>query len=227
MPTAAAQKTHSLQDAYAAKPASYFSSARTDFVDRLPFDRSAAVLEIGCGNGATGAVALSEGRCQHYVGVELDLRAVDEARGVLTSVIAGDVETLEFDWQPASFDAVIFSEVLEHLVEPAALVKRLARYVRSGGMLLASSPNVAQWRVIKELALGRFRPADRGVFDRTHLRWFTPETFAALFEDAGFHVDEIGPVTPFSARTEVISKLTGGRLDHLFMTQIAVVATKR
>jgi hypothetical protein len=48
-----------------------------------------------------------------------------------------------------------------------------------------------------------------------------------MVEGAGFIVEEVGPVTPFSLRAEAISKLTGGRFDHLFMTQIAIVATKR
>lgn len=212
---------------YAVKPASYFSNARADFVDRLPRDGTAEILEIGCGNGATGALALSEGCCKRYVGVELLERAADEAREVLTEVVTGNVETLAFDWQPASFDAIILSEVLEHLVEPGEVLKKLARYVRPGGMLLASSPNISHWRVIRELIMGRFNLADRGVFDRTHLRWFTPSTFGAMVESAGFMVEEVGPVTPFSTRAEVISKLTGGRFDHLFMTQISVVATKR
>ncbi len=227
MSPAAARAVHSLGAAYAAKPAAYFSNARTDFVDRLPHDPTAAVLEIGCGNGATGALALSEGRCGRYVGVELHEVVAQEARGVLTEVISGNVETLSFDWLPASFDALILSEVLEHLVEPADVVRRLSEFVRPGGLLLASSPNIAHWRVIRELTMGRFGPADRGVFDNTHLRWFTPATFASLFERAGFTVEEMGPVTRFSARTEVISKLTLGQFDHLFMTQIAVVATKR
>ncbi len=94
-------------------------------------------------------------------------------------------------------------------------------------MLLASSPNISHWRVIRELVMGRFRLADQGVFDRTHLRWFTPEAFIELVEKAGFEVYEVGPVTPFSPRTELISRLTGGRFDHLFMTQIAIVAIRR
>lgn len=212
---------------YAVKPASYFSNARADFVDRLPRDPSAQILEVGCGNGATGVLALSEGCCGRYVGVELFEGAAAEAREVLSEVVTGNVETLEFSWQPASFDAMIFSEVLEHLVEPGKTLRRLARFVRPGGMLLASSPNVAHWRVIRELAMGRFNLEDQGVFDRTHLRWFTPETFAGLAESAGFQVEELGPVTPFSSRTELISRLTGGRFDHLFMTQIAMVARKR
>lgn len=212
---------------YAVKPASYFSKARADFVDRLPRDASAQILEIGCGTGATGALAMSEGCCGRYVGVELFESAAVEAREVLSEVITGNVETLEFDFQPAMFDAIIFSEVLEHLVEPGEVVKRLARYVRPGGMLLASSPNISHWRVVRELIMGRFTLADQGVFDRTHLRWFTPLSFVDLAEKAGFDVEEVGPVTAFSARTELISKLTGGRFDHLFMTQIAIIARKR
>ncbi len=209
------------------KPASYFSNARADFVDRLPRDPSAQILEIGCGTGATGALALSEGCCGRYVGVELFEDAAEEARDVLSEVIVGNVETLQLDWQPATFDAIILSEVLEHLVEPGEVLKSLARYVRPGGLLLASSPNISHWRVIRELVMGRFQLADQGVFDRTHLRWFTPNSFADLADTAGFDVEELGPVTAFSTRTELISKLTGGRFDHLFMTQIAMIARKR
>ncbi|MEQ1670224.1 MAG: class I SAM-dependent methyltransferase, partial [Hyphomicrobium sp.] len=97
---------------YAIKPASYFSTARADWVDRLPRDPSAAILEIGCGTGATGALALSEGCCGRYVGVELFEAAASEAREVLTEVITGNVETLAFEFHPAEFDAIILSEVL-------------------------------------------------------------------------------------------------------------------
>lgn len=217
----------SLGRQYAVKPASYFTNARADMVDLLPVDSTASILEIGCGSGATGALALSEGRCGRYVGVELVPEVARQAQETLTEVHCGNVETMTFDWQPSSFDAVIFSEVLEHMVEPADVVRKLAHFVRPGGLLLASSPNVSHWRVIRELLLGRFELADRGVFDRTHLRWFTPTTFADLFDEAGFRVIEMGPVTPFSPRTEIISRMTGGRFDHLFMTQIAVAAIKR
>ncbi len=212
---------------YATKSASYFSNARADFVDRLAFDPTASILEVGCGTGATGALALSEGRCGSYTGVELFEAAASEARTVLTNVITGNVETLDFPWQAASFDALILSEVLEHLVEPRQVVKNMSRFIRPGGLVLASSPNISHWRVVRELALGRFEMADQGVFDRTHLRWFTPSTFVEMFEDAGFKVEEVGPVTAFSPRTELLSRLTGGRFDHLFMTQIALVAVKR
>lgn len=212
---------------YRQKSASYFEGARYDFVQRLPRDASASVLEVGCGSGATGALAFAHGRAGRYVGVELFEGAASEARKVLSDVVVGDVESIEFPWQPAEFDALILSEVLEHLLDPWTTLSRLARHVRPGGLVLASSPNVSNWRVLRELLAGRFPQADQGVFDRTHMRWFTPATFAEMFERAGFTVDRVAPVTPFAERTALLSRLTGGRLDHLFMVQISLEGHRR
>ncbi len=212
---------------YQTKKASYFSGARADLIARLPQDPTARILEIGCGTGATGALALARGRAVSYTGVELFENAAAEARPLLSEVIVGDVEQLEFNWAPCSFDALIMSEVLEHLVEPWTVLKRLRPFIRPGATVLASSPNISHWRVIRELAHGRFRLADQGVFDRTHMRWFTPESYAAMFEQAGYDVVSVAPVTPFSARTQLISRLTDGRYDHLFMAQICLEARRR
>ena len=177
---------------------------------RLPTDATAAVLEVGCGSGATGALALALGRAGRYVGVELVEGIAAEARQALSEVVVGDIERLEPPWRPAEFDALILSEVLEHLVDPWATLARLACVLRPGGLVLASSPNVAHWRVVRELVGGRFELADQGVFDRTHMRWFTPSSFAAMFERAGLRVERLGPVTPFSPRTRLLSRATGG-----------------
>jgi hypothetical protein len=48
-----------------------------------------------------------------------------------------------------------------------------------------------------------------------------------MFSEAGFRVQQVGPVTPFSPRTETLSQWTGGRFDHLFMTQISLQAVRR
>lgn len=208
--------------AYVSKADSYFSGARQDFVEMLPNNPSATILEVGCGTGATGALALQRGRCGRYVGIELFEAAAQEARQTLSEVLCGDVERMTLPWVEQTFDALILSEVLEHLVEPWALLQRLAPLLKPGALVLASSPNIAHWRVIAELLQGRFELADQGVFDRTHMRWFTPQTFAAMFEKAGFAIEHVGPITPFARRTKAISRLTGGRLDHLFMTQIAI-----
>lgn len=213
--------------AYADKDPAYFSGARTDFVTCLPIDRTASILEIGCGDGATGVLALEQGRAGRYVGVELFPAAAEAARDKISEVIVGDVETLSFDWMPATFDALIMSEVMEHLREPGPVLDKLHTALRPGALVLASSPNVSHWRVLAKLLAGQFPQEDRGVFDRTHLRWFTPATYAALFESHGYSVEWVGAVTPASWRVRLFSKLTRGAFDHLFMTQIALVARRR
>lgn len=211
--------------AYAGKSERYFACARTDFVAALP--DAASVLEIGCGTGATGALAIARGKARHYVGIELMPGPAAQAREVLSEVLVGDIERLPLPWAAQSFDALVMSEVLEHLADPWATLDRLAHLVRPGGLLLASSPNVAHWKVIRELLAGRFSLTDQGVFDRTHLRWFTPATYRALAECAGFAVERIGPVAAPGPRARLISRMTLGRLDHLLMTQICIHARRR
>jgi SAM-dependent methyltransferase len=212
---------------YAAKADAYFAGARADFVDRLPRNPRAAILEIGCGSGETGALALGDGRAGRYVGIELFPAAAARASTVLSEVLVGDVERMALEFAPGTFDALILSEVLEHLIEPQAVLARLAPALKPGAVVLASSPNIAHWRVVRELLSGRFDLADKGVFDRTHMRWFTPRTFAGMFAASGYDVVRVGPVTPFSARTRALSRLSGGRLDHLFTVQICLEARRR
>ncbi len=213
--------------AYATKTTGYFAGARSDIVDRLPVDPGAAILEVGCGSGDTGVLALERRRAGRYVGIELMPGPAAIARERLSDVIVGDIETLDLPFRAAEFDAAILSEVLEHLREPEAVVARLARHVRPGGRVFASSPNVAHWKVIGELLAGRFPAEDRGVFDRTHLRWFTPQSYAAMFQRCGFEVYSIGPVRRFSARQRLIDRLTGGRFRHLLMTQVMIEGVRR
>jgi len=215
-----------MSKAYADKSSDYFDGARADFVSALPDNPHACILEIGCGNGQTARLIKSAQKAEHYTGVELFREAAGLARDGIDDVIVGDVEALAFPWPHDAFDALILSEVLEHLRNPWAVVARLAPHIRKGGLVLASSPNVANWRVLKTLAGGAFPLENHGVFDRTHLRWFTPATFQALFQDAGFKVRHVGPVAPFSTRTRLVSALTAGRLDHLFMTQIKIIAER-
>jgi hypothetical protein len=64
-----------------------------------------------------------------------------------------------------------------------------------GGVVIVSVPNVAHLWMRLSLLLGRFDYADRGILDRTHLRFFTRRTFVALLREAGLAVEELR-VTP-------------------------------
>ncbi|NJS37775.1 MAG: transglycosylase domain-containing protein, partial [Rhodobacteraceae bacterium] len=74
------------------------------------------------------------------------------------------------------------------------VVARIAPLLRSGGLIFASSPNISHHRVIRSLLRGSWDLADQGVMDRTHLRWFTPRSYQAMFENAGFIIEERRPI---------------------------------
>jgi 2-polyprenyl-3-methyl-5-hydroxy-6-metoxy-1,4-benzoquinol methylase len=220
------ERVTTIQSIYEDKPASYFANARNDIVGILPTGNTAAILELGCGAGGTGRATLEAGKAGRYVGIELSPTAAAAASAHLSEVLVGDVEALDLTPLHGSFDALIISEVLEHLTDPWSTLRKLAACLKPAGRVYASSPNVAHWSVIRSLLGGRFEYAEKGVMDRTHLRWFTPDSYRELFQSAGLVVLDVRPVTPLRSKSRVLDKLTGGRLRHLLFTQIMIVAQR-
>jgi SAM-dependent methyltransferase len=213
--------------AYSKKDDRYFEGAREDFVGELPVNPDAKILEIGCSNGNTGALALSEKKCGTYIGVELFEAAALNAKEKISWVILGDIEKLELPFEDSSFDVLILSEVLEHLVDPWNVLRKLHRYMRPGAIILASSPNVSHYRIILMLLRGEWNLTDDGIMDRTHLRWFTPSSFAEMFESAGYSVLKVEPLSPFRVQVKLQLALLLGKGKHLFFKQIKIKAIKK
>ena len=141
------------------------------------------VLEIGCANGALTERIQAMG-CT-VVGVEREPEAAEKARRFCEDVLVGDVGDMPLDLEPASFDFLLLIDVLEHLVHPKAVVRRLLPFVRPQGHVVVALPNVAHWSVRARLLFGRFDYEDTGLLDRTHLRFYTPDTARAMLEEAG------------------------------------------
>ena len=60
----------------------------------------------------------------------------------------------------------------------------------------------------------------KGIMDATHLRWFSPRTYQALFEKAGYVVDRVGPADDLHWKARLINGLLLKKFEHLFFTQI-------
>ena len=140
------------------------------------------------------------GKCRRYCGVELFPEPAAAARERLTEVVEGDVEQVELPWPAESFDALILSEVLEHLRDPWAVLERLRPLLRPGALVFASTPNVAHREIIVMLLKGRWELQSYGPLDATHLRWFSPSSLRRAFEEAGFVVDSVGTARSARAR---------------------------
>jgi 2-polyprenyl-3-methyl-5-hydroxy-6-metoxy-1,4-benzoquinol methylase len=209
---------------YSDKDANYFTGERRDLIDRLMPDPGRAILELGCGDGATGGYAKRTGRCGLYVGLELSAGAAKIAASVIDQVLVGNVEEMRFPFEPASFDVMIASEVLEHLVDPWDVLRRLRVFLKPGATVFASSPNIAYRSTLGMLLAGRWDLDRDGRMDRTHLRWFTPRTYAQLFADTGFEVITLKPLVAPGRLARLATALSGNRLSHLFISQMVVEA---
>lgn len=185
----------------AARAAAY-ERARPEILEHIPHS-ARRVLDLGCATGTTGE-ALKQRQPATVVGVELDPVYAAEARERLDEVILGDVETVEAE---GTFDALIAADVLEHLKDPWTALARHAALLQPGGTAVVSLPNVGHWSTYANLARGTWPRKPEGIFDATHLRWFTLRDARALLLQAGLEP------TAIVRRGWVLSR--GSRLDAL------------
>jgi SAM-dependent methyltransferase len=102
--------------------------------------------------------------------------------------VTGDIfEGISGPWREP-FDVIVAGDVLEHLPRPEDLLSALKPLLKPDGRLLVSLPNVANVTVRASLLLGRFPYADRGILDRTHLRFYTRASARRLLGESGFGV---------------------------------------
>ncbi len=213
-------------DHYFQKNPSYYAGIRDDWFAYLSKEKKYRILEIGCGIGDNGQYAKSMGISSFYAGIELFEDAARQASQKVDEIICGNAEIINLPWQDEYFDVLFMSEVLEHLVDPEIFLKRISRYVRKGGLVFASSPNVSHYSVIKMLTKGDWILEAQGIMDETHLRWFTPKSYNRLFVECGFQVIDISPVSKFGIKAKIADTLTLGVLQHIFWRQINLKAIK-
>jgi len=213
-----------VKEFYDGKNDNYFEGARKDYVNELPDNPDAVILEVGCSNGNTGAFAIAKNKCKRYIGVEIHDEAAEKAKQKLSQVIIGNIEEMDLPLEENSIDALILSEVLEHLVDPWRVLIKLKRYLKPGAIVFASSPNVSHYRIIRMIIKGEWNLTDHGVMDRTHLRWFTPKSFADMFEDTGYKIVKVEALPPLRSSTKFKIALMLGRGKHLFYNQVSIKA---
>ncbi len=160
-----------------------YQAQRTDLLPLIP-KSSRCVLDVGCCTGNLGAILKERGA--YVAGVEIDAEAADLATRKLDRVVIASAEAIDLPFQESFFDCVIYGDVLEHLLDPWAAIRRHTSFIEPGGTVITSIPNVQYWRVILNLLRGRWNYTTGGSLDWGHLRFFTLTGMTAMLEQAGY-----------------------------------------
>lgn len=178
--------------------------------------RLGRVLDIGCGAGGVGRAVRD--RADRLIGIELDAAAAERAREVYDEVHTGGVDEL-LDTVEGPFDTVLAYDVLEHLTDPASVLRRVRALAAPGAVLHVSVPNARHWSLVRDLVLrGTFGYTVSGHRDETHLRWFTPRDLRSLLAATGWRVERSGH-PPLSAAGRLAERVTRGRSAELLVYQ--------
>ena len=195
------------RDERAARAAAY-ENARPDVQALVPLG-ARRILDLGCSSGALGA-ALKARQDVEVVGVEADPAYAADAERRLDAVVRADVEELFADHGRAGelgrFDCLIAADVPEHLRDPWAVLRAAARLLEPGAGAVVSLPNVRYWETFVNLGWrGTWPRAGEGLFDESHLRWFTLSDARELLAQAGLDLVRVEPryrLKPSDWRTE-------------------------
>ncbi|MCD6452487.1 MAG: glycosyltransferase [Acidobacteria bacterium] len=183
----------------------YFEYERPEIEELVP--RGALrILDIGCGYGKLGEQLKKRGALE-VVGVELNPEAGEKARRVIDRVVIGDAEEELKNLPNRYFDAIIFSDSLEHMRHPERLLREAAKKIKRTGRLILSIPNVRHWSVIKRLLEGNWDYEESGILDRDHLRFFTKKSITNLLSETGFKIEEIKNIYHEKVPAEVVNML--------------------
>lgn len=167
----------------------YYGDPRPD-VQAMIAAAGRRILDVGCGGGALGS-ALKAAGAAWVAGVEKHPAAAEEARGKLDLLLEGDLATVPLPFSPGEFDYVVFADVLEHVPDPEAVVRRYLPFLAPAGRVVVSVPNMRFYLVLLRLAADRWAYVDSGVRDRTHLRIFTRRSLEAMLGGLGLSVERL------------------------------------
>lgn len=147
--------------------------------------RGRRVLDVGAADGLLSAGLTAQG--WRVTGIERDPAAAEAGALHCERMVVADLAR-EIPAGEGPFDVIVYGDVLEHLPEPLRVLVELNRWLLPGGFVVVSVPNVAHLAIRLLLLTGRFEYRDRGILDRTHLRFFTARSLRAFLADAGLAI---------------------------------------
>ena len=153
------------------------------WVSRL--GRSGAALEIGCGDGWMLAALREQG--WQVIGTERSVESAIPTQGHRVPVFVGELDAVR---PTARFDVIILFHVLEHIMDPVAVLQRCSVLLKPGGRVIVAVPNWGSWQA-------QCFGADWLHLDvPRHLNHFSRHALAHVAEQAGLRIARTSYFSP-------------------------------
>lgn len=179
----------------------YYTGINENILDMVDGE-NLSICEFGCAAGLLAkAIREKTKSVDYYVGADFCLDPLLHASNYINAALHIDLDVIgiwdseEFSQKvpDGKFDYIIFGDVLEHLKNPEVALKNARKKLRENGRLLICIPNAQHWSVLLNIVKGRWPREASGIFDKTHLRWFTLKEMVLILQENGFEVAEMVP----------------------------------
>lgn len=136
------------------------------------------ILDVGCASGYFGKKLEKKGA--KVTGIDSSAQAIYLAKKFITNALVVDLNEIKIPLKSNSFDMILASEVLEHLINPLGTLKELYRILKPKGAYIVTTPNFMYWGNRIQFLKGRFRYEKDGMFDKSHIHFYT---YSSLIDD--------------------------------------------
>ncbi len=217
---------------YKNKVTDYFSNTRYDIISFLPKQGVDKLLEIGAGGGDTLVEVKRLGLANEVVGIELmKLEDSNQSNGAIDKFIYGDIESLGTQVPIGSFDVILCGDVLEHLVDPWKAIESIKKFLKPGGIMIVSCPNVRYYEMFTKVFFkGSFEYTSHGLFDKTHLRFFCKKDLVKIIsENGGMNIESVVPSfkAQKTSKISLLNSFTLGLFEQFLALQYIVCAKSK
>lgn len=166
---------------------SYHVNPRWDILPLIP-PNTKKVLDVGCSAGELGFKLKEKLKVEKVIGIEFNKDAAKIASNRLDEVFTGDVENIDLPFESDYFDCIIYADILEHLIDPWTILQKHNKLLKNKGFIVVSIPNIRHIHTFSNLLRGNWKYVERGIFDKTHLRFFTLKSITESLQNAGYTI---------------------------------------
>lgn len=197
----------------------YQNSGNADVLRHITLPE-ATILDVGCGGGSLAKILRGIGHTIDGITISEEERA--SARPFCREVFIYNLENgLPENVLYNEYDYIVCSHVLEHIVYPGKLLRDARKILKPGGRLIVALPNLMHYKSRMKLLTGDFNYQQAGIWDYTHVKWYTFSSAQKLLAHANFKIETaevtgelplnslFSKILPAAARKKIYAALAG------------------